>query len=44
MPDLTGHSLACTVTAEVQYEPRALHPVGSQVHYLVKQALLGFID
>jgi len=24
----------------VQYEPRALHPVGSQVHYLVKQALM----
>lgn len=23
----------------VQYQPRALHPVGSQVHYLVKQAL-----
>lgn len=23
---------------EVQYQPRALHPVGSQVHYLVKQA------
>ncbi|CAK8994540.1 unnamed protein product [Durusdinium trenchii] len=24
----------------VQYEPRALHPVGDQVHYLVKQALM----
>ncbi|CAE7621637.1 mdh, partial [Symbiodinium sp. KB8] len=32
--------LALTIIAQVQYEPRPLHPVGSQVPYMVQKALM----